>query len=198
MKKFFSIILLSLLCLFPAFVDAKDDKAVINVFYAEWCHNCTNLHQFLDELGNDKNYNDMYTVKYYRIDNEADYGENLHYDEYNQLFLKASAYFETNGRSIPFTVIGNEYIIGFDQNTAPDKIKSLIKEEYFNKDKKNIVGEIESGKIEVDISKIKDGETEKTNLEKNNKEVTNKIGIIVIVVTLIFVVAIIVISIRKK
>lgn len=198
MKKFLSIILLSLLCLFPVFADAKEDKAVVNVFYAEWCSNCTNLHKFLNELESDKNYNDMFTINYYRIDNEASYGDNPHYNEYGQLFLSTSAYFETDGKSIPFTIIGNEYIIGFDQNTAPDKIKSLIKEEYFNKDKSNIVGEIASGKIDVDLSKIKDDQTDETNLEKNNKEVTNRIGIIVIIITSLFVAAIIVISVRRK
>lgn len=199
MKKYLSILLLSLLAFLPMVVDAKEDKVTIHVFYAEWCGNCSNLHNFLNELEGDKNYNDMFKVVYYRLDNSSQYGENKNYDENNQLFLKASSYFKSDGKSIPFLVIGEKYEVGFSKSQSPDIIKDLIKNEYFNKNKKNIVQDIIDGKIEVEINIPDDEESEaQTKLEKDNKKTTTIIGIGVVIVTLIMVVVIVVVSMRRK
>lgn len=202
MKKYISIILLSLLAFLPVIVDAKEDKAIVHVFYAEWCGNCTNLHNYLNELENDKDYKDMFEVVSYRLDNSSQYGENKDHAQNEQLFLKVSSYLKTDGDSIPFIVIGEEYDVGFSKNQTPATVKALIKKEYFNKNKKNIVQDIKDGKIEVEIDipkkdDEKDSET-KATLEKSNRRTTTIIGIGVVIVTLITVAVIIVISIRRK
>lgn len=199
MKKYLSILLLSLFVFLPVMVDAKEDKAVIHVFYSETCINCTNLHNFLNELETDKNYNDMFEVVYYRLDNNASYGENKDLEKNYQLFLKVSSYLKTNGKSIPFVVIGEDYEIGFSKTQTPDTIKNLVKKEYFNKNKKNIVQDIIDEKMDVEITiNPEDDEMSETNLEAANKKTTTIIGIGVVIVTLIVVAIIIIASMRRK
>lgn len=212
MKKIFIFVIMIFMMMLPVFnVEAKDEKVTIHVFYAEWCGNCTNLHDFLNELEEDKEYNEMFEVKYYRIDNDNSYGKNTKYDENKKLYNKVKAYLEYDEGYIPFYVIGDKYDVGFSTTNTPAEIKNSIRENYFSKKYKNVVQEIIDKKIDVSepvTTKSKDTETtkketnsqkeEKTEIEKKESKNTKTIGIIILIVTLVIVVAAIVFSMIKK
>ena len=213
MKKIFIFIIMAFMVLIPTInVEAKeDDKVTIHVFYAEWCGNCTNLHNFLNELEEDKEYNDMFEVKYYRIDNDDSYGKNTKYDANKKLYNKVKAYFEYDEGYIPFYIIGDKYDVGFSTTSTPAEIKNSIRENFFSKKYKNVVQEIIDKKIDVSepvTTKSKGEEStkkdsnntrkEETEIEKKESKNTKTIGIIIMVITLVVVVAAIVFSMIKK
>lgn len=199
MKKLVYILIIFAIVLVPSFnVEAKtsNNKVVINVFYAEWCSNCTNLHNFLNEFVEDKEYNKMFEIKYYRIDNQASYGENEDYEYNTALYEKVSAYFNNGDEGyIPFYVIGDSYEVGYSSSQTPDLIKKMVKESYYDSDYVDIVSKIENGEIDVTTTVKVDEEAE---TKENDKKLTNIIGIIVIVITLLAVIGIIVASIINK
>ncbi len=187
MKKiFYMLIMVSLSFLFTFNVYAKDNEVVkVHVFYAEWCGNCQNLHKFLNELSEDKNYNKMFEIIYYRMDNDSKYGKNPDFDFNKKLYSKVKENYRDMDNGIPLYFIGDTYNIGFYPDTTPDKIKKLIKENYYSKEKNDVIEEIINNNID----------------EFNNKRELGKtkiIGIVVIVVTLVIAGVIFVIYLKNR
>ena len=189
MKKIL-IIIASLLVFIPS-VYAKE-KTTISVFYSSSCIHCKHLHEYLDELEKDENYNKMFKVDYYEINDNNN----------AKIFDKTLAYFKKSSSGVPFYVIGDEYEVGFpnpetmkDEYEKKDKlIKELIEKAYKN-NKKNIVEDIKEEKIKVTTT-VKETiplvEENKTFEESNKKPIFNKNmlfgiipGVILIIVILI-------------
>lgn len=185
MKKVLNIlIIISLSIILSCNVSAKEsDRVKIHVFYAEWCGNCQNLHKFLDELSEDKNYNKMFEIEYYRIDNRSQYGVNNEYESNKELYLKVRNYFGNKiDDSIPLYFIGDTFKIGFP-SSAPDTIKRLVKENYYSKNKKDIIEDIKNSNVD-----IKKSELSKTKI----------IGIVVIAITVIIVCVILIFYLKNR
>ena len=67
MKRFLKYILLFILVLIPvSFINAEEtttkEKVLLYVFYGENCEWCEELHEYLDELSLDNEYNYMYKL----------------------------------------------------------------------------------------------------------------------------------------
>ena len=185
MKRLLNILIIISLSLFLTIsVSAKENDIVkVHVFYAEWCGNCQNLHKFLNELSEDKNYNKMFEVVYYRVDNDSKYGLNAEYEKNKELYLKVRNYYgDKIDDGIPLYFIGNTFKVGFP-SSAPDTIKRLIKENYYSKDNDDIVQDI----IDSNVS-IKEKELSKTKI----------IGLVVIVFTVIVAGVILVIYLKNR
>lgn len=185
MKKILNILIILVLSFgLVTGVSAKeDDRVKVHVFYAEWCGNCQNLHNFLNELSEDKNYNKMFEIVYYRIDNDSRYGKNPNFEKNKEIYLKVRNYFgDKIEDGIPLYFIGDTFKEGFP-DSAKEYIKEQIKENYYKKDKVDVIQDIINS--DVDIKKSKLGKTK-------------IIGIVVIIATLIVVGVILVIYLKKR
>lgn len=110
------------------------DKEEINVylFWGDGCHICENLMAYFDTL--EEEYGDYYNlIKYEVWYNEEN--ANLMYEVGNKL---NQTYF-----AVPFLVIGDEVIVGYN-NTKDNYIKERIIEEYNNSEYVDIVDQIKS------------------------------------------------------
>lgn len=185
MKKILNILIIVALSFSLAInVTAKEsDKVKIHVFYAEWCGNCQNLHKYLNELSEDKEYNKMFEIVYYRIDNDSKYGVNKEFDVNKEIYLKVRNYYGNKiNDGIPLYFIGNTYKIGFPESAKKD-IKDLIKENYYSKEKDDIIQDIIDSKIDI----------KKSELSK-----TKVIGLVVIAITIIVAGIILVIYLKNR
>ena len=111
-----------------------ENKEAINVylFWGDGCHICENLMAYFTEL--EKEYGDYYNlIKYEVWYNEEN--SNLMHEVGNKL---NQTYF-----AVPFLVIGDEVIVGY--NTSKDEyIKNRIIEEYNNSEYVDVVEQIKS------------------------------------------------------
>lgn len=99
---------------------AAESKTAITVFVRNGCTHCQAEEKFLDELL--KQRNDI-TVRYYRLENAAD----------RAVWEKFTAQVETS-KVTPITVVGDNYIVGFDKaETTGKDIVGLIEKAKKNK-----------------------------------------------------------------
>lgn len=149
MKK--NIFWLLLLLLLPTVIDAKEVN--LYLFHGDGCPHCAKEREYLKEL--EEEYEQL-NINLYEV----------WYDEENQeLMEKVKTALNANTNYVPFTVIGNKYMVGFNDNTKTsikNNIESCIKD-----DCEDVVANILTGKTitkkEVDISKEeqKNGESVK-------------------------------------
>ena len=190
------ILIISLLVFIPS-VYAKE-KTTVSVFYSESCIHCKHLHAYLDELEKDETYNKMFKVDYYEIHDSTN----------SSLFDKVLAYFKKSSSGVPFYVIGDKYEVGFpnpetmqEQYEKQDKkIKELIEKAYKN-NQKNIVKEIDEGKVKVTTT-VKETiplvEENNVLVESNKKPFFNKYMLIGIIPAVIIIAGILIVFKRKK
>lgn len=139
MKK--NIFWLLLLLLLPTVIDAKEVN--LYLFHGDGCPHCAKEREYLKEL--EEEYEQL-NINLYEV----------WYDEENQeLMEKVKTALNANTNYVPFTVIGNKYMVGFNDNTKTsikNNIESCIKD-----DCEDVVANILTGKAitkkEVDISK---------------------------------------------
>lgn len=96
------------------------------LFYGESCSHCNSLHIYLDKLEEDSSINYMFDV----VDYEVWYNES----NYN-LMQDVASHLSIDVTGVPFTVIGNKYVIG----NAQEEIKNKIISEYTNSNYTDIV-----------------------------------------------------------
>jgi len=190
------ILIVSLLVFIPN-VYAKE-KTTVSVFYSESCIHCKHLHTYLDELEKDETYNKMFKVDYYEIHDSTN----------SNLFDKVLAYFKKSSSGVPFYVIGDKYEVGFpnpetmkEQYEKQDKkIKELIEKAYKN-NQKNIVKEIDEGKVKVTTT-VKETipliEENNMLVESNKKPFFNKYMLIGIIPAVIIIAVVLIVFKRKK
>jgi len=190
------ILIVSLLVFIPN-VYAKE-KTTVSVFYSESCIHCKHLHTYLDELEKDETYNKMFKVDYYEIHDSTN----------SSLFDKVLAYFKKSSSGVPFYVIGDKYEVGFpnpetmkEQYEKQDKkIKELIEKAYKN-NQKNIVKEIDEGKVKVTTT-VKETipliEENNMLVESNKKPFFNKYMLIGIIPAVIIIAVVLIVFKRKK
>lgn len=130
MKKIIKLFLFCLILLFPFFVSAKEETSKIKteykdeiieltnvkadgkihfyLFYSDTCPHCHSERDFIT-----KELKDIYkdTVVFYEYE----------VSKHSDLFEKVSKFYGHNGRSIPLTIIGDKYYVGFG-----DSFKSIF------------------------------------------------------------------------
>lgn len=113
MKKVLRVLLFTLLFI-PMMVRADVKEYNIYLFYGKGCPHCKALEEFFDGyLDKHKNV----TVKRYEVWNDQDNLNKL------QEVIKIT---KSNESGIPFLVIGNSVIVGFDEEYTPERIKNAI------------------------------------------------------------------------
>ena len=163
MKKYLSLALVLLVMMMPLMgVDAKKKtttttaagkKVNFYVFYSESCSVCSNLHKYISNtLSKDKEHNYMYEL----VDLEGSNTTN------SQLMSKVSDKFnlseDSRGR-VPLMVIGEQYLLGFSEETSPEKIISAIEKAY-KEGQEDVVAGLANGTITVPDKDLKEEEAD--------------------------------------
>ncbi len=113
MKKILKILLFVFLML-PCFLHAEEKEMNIYLFYGNGCPHCKAEKEFLDEYLKENKNIKLHTYEVWYND------ENLSKLEKVMDILK------TTNSGIPFLVIGNSYVIGYDESYTANKIKDTI------------------------------------------------------------------------
>lgn len=134
-------IIITALLLFIPFVVSADEKTLrVYLFHQESCPHCKKEIQYLEELKNEYSNLDVVT---YEVSQNV-----MNYNFMNRVIDKTGIV--TNGQ-VPFTIIGTDYYIGFE-----DHIKKSIKDsiDKFLNDKNSIdvIAKVKNGE---DVSNIK-------------------------------------------
>lgn len=145
-----TIIVLSLFIFFPLSLKAEEHDVNFYLFYGRECPHCEELMEWLDVYMNENKNINLY--KY----------EVWHSDENANKFLSVCDVLDTESASVPFLVIGEDYIVGFSSLSTPEDINRLFKK-YEQETYRDKVGET------LGVVK-KSNEKEKTDLKKEIKE----------------------------
>ena len=143
MKKFLSILLILFLFI-PVFLKAKENEVNMYLFYGKECPHCHALLDFLEPYV--KSHSNVKLYKY----------EVWHNEDNQVLYKEVHTLLNNNSNGIPFLVIGNTVISGYNEEQTPDTIRNAVsfysKTEY--KDKVGIyLGVVEDNeKEEVEYS----------------------------------------------
>ena len=96
--------------------ETNSDKVSLYLFKGAECPHCAEEKEWLEEIKEDyKDYLDIYEYEVWHNEENAKYYE------------KVKETFKSTTNSVPFTVIGKDYYIGFSETTA-SKIENNIKE----------------------------------------------------------------------
>ena len=112
MKKFISILLVFILFI-PVMVFAKDKEINMYLFYGEECPHCHALLEFLDPYVKENNNVTLYKYEVWHNEDNAKL-----YGEIHELL-------EDKSNSIPYLIIGNTIITGYNEDSL-----SKIEESY--------------------------------------------------------------------
>lgn len=171
-KIFLLFLLLSLILPLKAF--AQTDKLNIYLFYGESCPHCKELEEFLEPYLKE---NENVILNKYEVWNNKDNQEKLN---------EVQKILNDNSSGVPYLIIGNNIITGYDSEITPERIKNTINY-YQNIEYKDKVGiylgttteEKEQGKN--DIKKYEDEEINIPILgKKKGKEVSILLSAIII------------------
>ena len=126
MKKILKTLLITFLFI-PMLIYGEEKKLNIYLFYGNKCPHCAELEKYLDKyLEENKNV----------ILNRYEVWENK---ENQEKYSKVHEILNDNSSGVPYLVIGNNVITGFDSETTPERINNTIIY-YQNIDYKDKVG----------------------------------------------------------
>ena len=138
--KMFIVLVLFLILFLPFGINAEENEIRLYLFHSSSCPHCKAEIEFLESIKDD--YPSLKVITYEVSGNE------MNYNFYNKVMKKTGI----NATGVPFTLIGTDYYIGFDENTGTDKeIKKSI-EKFLNGDYVDVIAKI---KNDEDISDIK-------------------------------------------
>lgn len=155
----------------------NDGAVNVYVFYSPTCPHCADLHTFLDELKEDKEYKKLFNV--------VDYDVQTSQTNY-QLWEKVGEYFGVKIDGVPFYVIGDNYYEGFG-DSAKDTLKTAIKNASNDSKYVDVVDGI--GKGEITGTKDENSEDKKGN---------NIVGMVILAITVVIIIILIVCSSKNK
>ena len=127
-------------------VKQEDNKINIYLFYSSTCPHCHDEIEHLKEV--EKKYKGKINIYKYEVTNDK---------KNNTLMKTVKSLFEFDGMGVPFTVIGEEYIYGFSENSTEieDTLDKYLEEEKKEVNDKNynlpILGKIKASKVNVSI-----------------------------------------------
>ncbi len=146
MKKICSIILFLVLFI-PISIFAEEKNLNMYLFYGDGCPHCAALEKYLDTYLKDKNDIKLYTYELWY------HKENIEkYDQVHKILKQG-------GNGIPYLVIGETAITGFDEKYTPERIENTIK--YYRNIKYNDKVGVYLGVVEENIE-VDNSETDKT------------------------------------
>jgi len=155
MKKIFAILGLSIFIFFGAFsISSASNKVDAYIFYGNGCPHCAKEIKFFNSI-KDK-YPDLDVVGY-----------EVYYSQENSLLMqKVANYLGAERGGVPFLVIGDEYFVGFGEESSPLEIENRINECLLNKCSNEVGGILGFKNEEV----IPSAQKESVNTNNLNKE----------------------------
>ena len=154
MKKMFLKVILLLFILSPVFVNAKEVN--LYLFHSKDCLHCKAELKWLNEIKDDYDYLNVHEFEVTR--NEDNSG----------LLEKVKTKFQTNTPYVPFTVIGEQYWIGFGDNTKSEILEYI---ETYDNNSRNIVEEAIQGNLDVVEKNNNQDEEDTENATKYEKDI---------------------------
>ena len=146
---FISILLLVLFI--PFSIKADENEIRLYLFHQNGCPHCEAEIEFLESIEDD--YPTLEIIKY-EVSSNA-----MNYSLYNKVMRKTGI----NENGVPFTMIGTDYFVGFDENTGSDEeIKKSIEKFLKSKDYKDIISMVKNDEDLSDIKYNTDLDSEKT------------------------------------
>lgn len=134
-------IIITALLLFIPFVVSADEKTLrVYLFHQESCPHCRKEIQYLEELKNEYSNLDVVT---YEVSQNV-----MNYNFMNRVIDKTGIV--TNGQ-VPFTIIGTDYYIGFEDHVKKS-IKDSIDKFLNDKNSIDVIAKVKNGE---DVSNIK-------------------------------------------
>lgn len=134
-------IIITALLLFIPFVVSADEKTLrVYLFHQESCPHCKKKIQYLEELKNEYSNLDVVT---YEVSQNV-----MNYNFMNRVIDKTGIV--TNGQ-VPFTIIGTDYYIGFEDHVKKS-IKDSIDKFLNDKNSIDVIAKVKNGE---DVSNIK-------------------------------------------
>lgn len=134
-------IIITALLLFIPFVVSADEKTLrVYLFHQESCPHCKKEIQYLEELKNEYSNLDVVT---YEVSQNV-----MNYNFMNRIIDKTGIV--TNGQ-VPFTIIGTDYYIGFEDHVKKS-IKDSIDKFLNDKNSIDVIAKVKNGE---DVSNIK-------------------------------------------
>lgn len=158
MKKFWLLLVFTLFLILPFSVNAKEVNAYL--FYGDGCPHCAALEKYLE-----KEYSKDKDLKIYRY-------EVWHHSENVDLWLKAQDALCNKSQGVPYFVVGNKVIIGYNEGDAFEKKVDTAIKHAKGSDYKDLAG-IALGKVK---GEIKEGDCENAQKEET-KEKEHKLDI---------------------
>jgi len=139
MKKIFTILSLSIFIFLGAFsVSLASNKVDAYLFYGNGCPHCAKEIKFFNSI-KDK-YPDLNVTGY-----------EVYYSQENSLLMqKVANYLGAEGGGVPFLIIGDEYFVGFGEESSPVEIESRINECLVGQCSNNVGGILGFKNEEVD------------------------------------------------
>ena len=150
MKKIIYL-LIFLLLLIPNVLFADEKEMNIYLFYGDGCPHCAAEEKFLNSYLKNKPF-----IKLHKYEVWHNKDNSKLYDEIHKLL-------NDTGSGIPYLIIGNNAITGFDEEVTPDRIRSTI-QFYRNTNYKDNVG------IYLGIVSEEETGNENTSIEDGNKK----------------------------
>lgn len=189
MKKIKTLLItLSLIILIPFNVAARE-KINVYLFKGATCEYCAAFLEYVDNL--DEEYKNYFNLVEYEVWNDATNNKNM---------KKVARYFNDNLKGVPYIVIGNKRLNGFDETINGEEFKEDVKEAYYNDNYEDIVDKVLNTKSndtvfiivlgavilggiifvilmsreDVSLNETKEKAEENKQAEKVNNKVTNK------------------------
>ena len=107
----------------------SDEPINIYLFWGSTCHACANLKEFLNEL--DDSYNKYFNLKKYEV----------RYNEENKkLMYEVGEFLNQTYYAVPFLVVGDEVIVGFNESKKEYILDKIIEE--YNNDRYDVMEEL--------------------------------------------------------
>lgn len=126
--------------LIPTFVMAKD-KVNVNIFKSSSCPHCAEALNFFNALKEDSEYGNYFELVLFETNgNSATIKSNI------ELAEKVASHFGFEFSGVPLIVIGDKYFEGYI-SSMDEELKGAIKNAYESDDYKDVVAEIQGGKI---------------------------------------------------
>lgn len=142
------IIFTIFLCSFPFQVNAQE-KVTLYLFYGDGCPHCAHEKEYLAEI--EKQYSNLNIVKYEVWYNDAN----------SKLLKQVKEAIGTENNYVPYTVIGDIGMTGFNENTK-EQIKYQI-EKFSKEPHRDIVKQVLNGELNDQENKDNDQDQEQIN-----------------------------------
>ena len=170
MKKIFYIFL-TLILFIPVTIFGSEKQMNLYLFYGDGCPHCAALEEYLNDYLKDKDYISLYKYEVWYNDENA-----TKYADVHEIL-------NDNNNGIPYLVIGNTSIVGYDEELTPRRIENTIN--YYSnmkfKDEVGIyLGVVEETNEDIETEKYKEEDVNVPIINKSSKEVPITLSAILI------------------